>query len=237
MDVVLVLRYVPCFPNLSCALQIQLDLRQKLCFKNLIKRIISAQTQHRYRVYTHIRSSLPCLCFAWCCRTVQVHGTWLLPLPVQRVLGCGGRPGGQLCRLTWTYIVFLAGTDQRGIFSVNITVLLWSVAKKEKTGGGPEILLLCFESSSVVAFPLQQPPKGDEMRNVCISQLFSEIILTKVFILASLGDFYFATQCIQSPFSSTPFLFFFFVYLVFCYVNRSYRNYSTRTVQKFCLST
>lgn len=38
---------------------------------------------------------------------------------------------------------------------MNTTVLLWSVAKKEKTGGGAEILLLRFESSSVVAFPLQ----------------------------------------------------------------------------------
>lgn len=48
---------------------------------------------------------------------------------------------------------------------------------------------------------------------VYLSQLFSEIILTKVLILASLGDFYFATQCVQSRFPSTFFLFCFFFFL------------------------
>lgn len=51
---------------------------------------------------------------------------------------------------------------------------------------------------------------------VYLSQLLSEIILTKVLILASLEDFYFATQCVQSRFPSTFFLFcfFFFSFLV-----------------------
>ena len=126
------MQYVPCLPSLCCALQIQSDPWQKLRFKNLIERIVSAQTQHRYGKYTQIRSALSCLCFAWCCRSVQVAGTQLPPLPMQRVLGARGRPGSRSCYLAWTYIVPLSGTDQQGIFIVNTTVLLWSVAKREK---------------------------------------------------------------------------------------------------------
>lgn len=82
-------------------------------------------------------------------------GTWYLVATSPHAEGAGLQGQARRAVLPFDLDLYCTGTDQRGIFSMNTTVLLWSVAKKEKTGGGAEILLLRFESSSVVAFPLQ----------------------------------------------------------------------------------
>lgn len=53
---------------------------------------------------------------------------------------------------------------------------------------------------------------------VYVSQLFSEMVFTGMFIPVSLVNFYFATQCVQSRFPSSPFLF----SLVFCFFKISF---------------
>lgn len=117
------MQYVPCLSNFCCALQIQPDLWRKLHFKNVIKH--NTDTGNTPKKKCSVR---PLLCMML---QVQVDGTHLPPFP-RRVLGAQGRPEGQSYRLAWTYIVPLAGTDQWGIFIMNTTVLLWSVAKRGK---------------------------------------------------------------------------------------------------------
>lgn len=134
--------YASCLPSLCCALQIQPDLWQKLRFKNSIKRIISGQTQQRYGKYTHVRSALSCRYFAWCCRSVQVDGTQLPPLPMQRMLGAKG----QARRSVMLFGLDLYRTScwhwpMRNIYCEYHCATL-VCGQETKTGGGPEIL--CF---------------------------------------------------------------------------------------------
>lgn len=202
-----------------CALQIQPDLWQKLCFKNLTKRIISAQTQCRYGQYTRTRSALSCLCFARCCRSLQVDGTWWSPLPTQRVLGARGRPGGQSCRLAWTCIVPLAGTwPMRNIYcEYHCAALVCSQEKKNRRRTRNPVL--CFESSSVVAFPLQQTPKGDEMSIcLCFPVIFWNGLHWSVHSSFVSGFLFCYSMCSKSlSLPLLPVLFFFlFFFLLWC---------------------
>lgn len=108
--------------------------------------------------------------------------------------------------------------------------------QETKTGGGPEILCFALKVPPWLHF-LSNRALG-EMRwaYVYVSQLFSEMVFTGMFIPASLMNFYFATQCVQSNFPSSPFLFSPFFFLISFEVQTQV-FVITETIQKFSLST
>lgn len=148
--------------------------------------------------YTHIRRTLLCLCVAWCCRNMQIDGSWLPPLPMQRVLGARGRPGTRSYRLAWTYIVPLAGIDWRGILIVNTTMLLWFVAKKEKEEEDQKSCALLWKFLRSCVSSLTGPWRRWDEHMFMFPSYFSEMVFTEVFIPASLVEFYFATQSVKT---------------------------------------
>lgn len=87
------------------------------------------------------------------------------PLPMQRVLGVRAHQVSQDIWLEPIFFLLLALTSEE--------YLLWillgcsGLCPRDKNRRRTRNPVLCFESSSMVAFPLQQAPKGDEM-SICL---------------------------------------------------------------------